>query len=50
MSTAVHRDPTSPVNGLDPAILEAQRAANAELSKMPHPDPRTPKDSWSSEP
>jgi acetyl esterase/lipase len=42
MSTAVHRDPTSPVAGLDPAILDAQRAANAELVKMPHPDPRTP--------
>jgi acetyl esterase len=34
MSTAVHE--------LDPAILDAQRAANAELSNMPHPDPRTP--------
>jgi acetyl esterase/lipase len=42
MSTAVQRDPTSTVDGLDPAILEAQRAANAELLTMPHPDPRTP--------
>jgi acetyl esterase/lipase len=30
------------VGGLDTAILDAQRAANAELAKMPHPDPRTP--------
>jgi acetyl esterase/lipase len=30
------------VGGVDAAILEAQRAANAELAKMPHPDPRTP--------
>jgi len=30
------------VAGVDGAILEAQRAANAELAKMPHPDPRTP--------
>jgi acetyl esterase len=42
MSVAVHREPASPVDGLDPAILDAQRAANAELLKMPHPDPRTP--------
>jgi acetyl esterase len=25
-----------------PAMRDAQRAANAELAKMPHPDPRTP--------
>jgi acetyl esterase len=42
MSTAVQRDPTPAVGGIDPAILDAQRAANAELRKMPHPDPRTP--------
>jgi acetyl esterase/lipase len=42
MSTAAQRDPASPLDGLDPAILDAQRAANAELLKMPHPDPRTP--------
>jgi acetyl esterase len=42
MSTAIHREPPSLVDGLDQAVLEAQRAANAELSKMPHPDPRTP--------
>jgi hypothetical protein len=29
------------VGGVDGAILEAQRAANAELAKMPHADPRT---------
>jgi acetyl esterase len=40
MSTAVH--PAAAVDGLDPAMLDAQRAANAELLKMPHPDPRTP--------
>jgi acetyl esterase len=42
MSTAVQPYPGSPADGLDPAILDAQRAANAELLKMPHPDPRTP--------
>jgi acetyl esterase/lipase len=42
MSTAIHRDLAPLVDGLDPAILDAQRIANAELSKMPHPDPRTP--------
>jgi acetyl esterase len=41
MSTAVHRDSAPLVDGVDPAILDAQRIANAELSKMPHPDPRT---------
>jgi len=35
-------DSNSPVvGGVDAAILEAQRGANAELAKMPHPDPRT---------
>jgi acetyl esterase len=33
---------TSAVDGVAPAILDAQRAANAELLHMPHPDPRTP--------
>jgi hypothetical protein len=42
MSTAVQPYPGSPADGLDPAILDAQRAANVELPKMPHPDPRTP--------
>jgi acetyl esterase/lipase len=42
MSTAAHRDLESPVDVVDPATLDAQRAANAELLKMPHPDPRTP--------
>jgi acetyl esterase len=42
MSTAVQPYPGSPADGLDPAILDAQHAANAELLKMPHPDPRTP--------
>jgi len=42
LSTPVHRDPGSLVDGLEPSILDAQRVANAELSKMPHPDPRTP--------
>src|SRR5690349_24782618 len=42
MSTAVHRDPAPLVDRVDPAILDAQRVTNAELSKMPHPDPRTP--------
>jgi acetyl esterase len=32
----------SMAEGLEPTILDAQRAANAELLKMPHPDPRTP--------
>src|ERR1700746_2973709 len=41
MSTAVHRNPAPVIDGVDPAILDAQRIANAELSKMPHPDPRT---------
>jgi acetyl esterase/lipase len=43
MSTAVQQVPKPPVDGLDPAILEAQRAANAQLLMMPHPDPRTPR-------
>jgi acetyl esterase/lipase len=42
MSTTAHRELASVVDGLDPAILDAQRAANAELGKMPHPDPRSP--------
>jgi acetyl esterase len=42
MSTAVDRGPAPLVEGIDEAILDAQRAANAELAKMPHPDPRTP--------
>lgn len=43
MSTAVpQREPVSLVDGVDVAVLDAQRAANAELTKMPHPDPRTP--------
>jgi acetyl esterase len=42
MSTAIQREPAALVDDLDEAVLEAQRAANAELSKMPHPDPRTP--------
>src|SRR5262245_50206005 len=42
MSTAVHQGTTTVVGTLDPAILAAQRAANAELANMPHPDPRTP--------
>jgi acetyl esterase/lipase len=42
MSTVVQRDPPSRVDELEPEILDAQRAANAELLKMPHPDPRTP--------
>jgi acetyl esterase/lipase len=29
------------VDGIDADILDAQRAANEELLKMPHPDPRT---------
>jgi len=41
MPTTVHRDSALLVDGVDPAILDAQRIANAELAKMPHPDPRT---------
>jgi acetyl esterase len=32
---------SSMVTGVDAGVLEAQRMANAELRKMPHPDPRT---------
>src|SRR5246500_890399 len=42
MSTAVDRDSALLVDGVDPAILDGQRIANADLSKMPPPDPRTP--------
>ena len=35
--------PTNPlVTGIDPAVLDAQREANAALAGFPHPDPRTP--------
>ena len=35
--------PSNPlVTGIDPAVLDAQREANAALSEFPHPDPRTP--------
>src|SRR5262249_22567814 len=30
------------VTGIDPAVLDAQRQANAALREFPHPDPRTP--------
>ncbi|MGI5500503.1 alpha/beta hydrolase fold domain-containing protein [Lentzea sp. CA-135723] len=30
------------VDGIDPAVLEAQRAFNAAIAQMPHPDVRTP--------
>jgi acetyl esterase/lipase len=42
MSTTAAREHTHLVDGVDAGTLEAQRAANAELLKMPHPDPRTP--------
>ena len=49
MTSAVQRSPASVVasdspitGGVDGSVLEAQRLANAELAKMPHPDPRTP--------
>jgi acetyl esterase/lipase len=35
--------PSNPlVTGIDPAVLDAQRQANAALREVPHPDPRTP--------
>jgi len=35
--------PTNPlVTGIDPAVLDAQRQANAALAGFPHPDPHTP--------
>ena len=35
--------PSNPlVTGIDPAVLDAQRQANAALRQFPHPDPRTP--------
>ena len=35
--------PTNPlVTGIDPAILDVQREANAALAQFPHPDPGTP--------
>jgi acetyl esterase/lipase len=42
MPTAITSDHVRLVDGVDEATLEAQRAANAQLVKMPHPDPRTP--------
>ena len=30
------------VTGIDPAVLEAQRQANAAMAGFPHPDPHTP--------
>jgi acetyl esterase len=42
MSSAAHLQPAQFVADVDAATLDAQRAANAELLKMPHPDPRTP--------
>ena len=42
MSTAAHPQLPHLVDDLDAATLDAQRVANVELLKMPHPDPRTP--------
>lgn len=42
MSMAAHPQPPLLVDDLDAATLDAQRVANVELLKMPHPDPRTP--------
>lgn len=42
MPTATHSQPAQLVDDVDAATLDAQRIANAELRKMPHPDPRTP--------
>ena len=42
MPTAAQPQPAQLVDDVDAATLDAQRVANAELLKMPHPDPRTP--------